>query len=109
MSEYTPTRNEILTALVHYRASGKGHPAHIGELAGRDEVHEYLEESLRGLLELERAAAEKAIRSFAEHLLTHVMPEHGIHVNMTQYREGLVDGVNRAVIAASRFSRTEEQ
>ena len=54
------------------------------------------------LAEVERAAAARALREFAQHLIESVMPEHGSHINMTQYREGLVDGVNRAVTAAGR-------
>ena len=54
------------------------------------------------IVEVERAAAARALREFAQHLIESVMPEHGSHINMTQYREGLVDGVNRAVTAAGR-------
>ena len=54
------------------------------------------------LAEVERAAAARALREFAQHLIESVMPEHGSHINMTPYREGLVDGVNRAVTAAGR-------
>ena len=56
----------------------------------------------RMIAEVERAAAARALREFAQHLIESVMPEHGSHINMTQYREGLVDGVNRAVTAAGR-------
>ena len=56
----------------------------------------------RMIVEVERAAAARALREFAQHLIESVMPEHGSHINMTPYREGLVDGVNRAVTAAGR-------
>ena len=56
----------------------------------------------RMIAEVERAAAARALREFAQHLIESVMPEHGSHINMTPYRDGLVDGVNRAVIAADR-------
>ena len=56
----------------------------------------------RMIAEVERAAAARALREFAQHLIESVMPEHGSHINMTPYREGLVDGVNRAVTAAGR-------
>ena len=60
------------------------------------------ESRVAGLRAVERAAAARALREFAQHLIESVMPEHGSHINMTQYREGLVDGVNRAVTAAGR-------
>ena len=56
----------------------------------------------RMIVEVEQAAAARALREFAQHLIESVMPEHGSHINMTPYREGLVDGVNRAVTAAGR-------
>ena len=56
----------------------------------------------RMIAEVERAAAARALEEFAQHLIESVMPEHGSHINMTPYREGLVDGVNRAVAAAGR-------
>ena len=60
------------------------------------------QELVRELAEVERAAAARALREFAQHLIESAMPEHGSHINMTPYREGLVDGVNRAVAAAGR-------
>ena len=46
--------------------------------------------------------AAKAVSDLAEQLVERVMPEQGAHINTTSYREGLIDGVNRAVIAAQR-------
>lgn len=61
MSEYTPTRGEIISALVAYRAiPGAETPAEIAGSLPPEEVAKYLAESERGLAEVERAAAEKA-------------------------------------------------
>ena len=46
--------------------------------------------------------AAKAVSDLAEQLVEREMPEQGAHINTTSYREGLIDGVNRAVIAAQR-------
>lgn len=102
MSEYTPTTEQVEARFAHepgYECSDPlGYASHVQ--ANRKSFKRWLAED-------ERAAAEKILKSFAEHLLTTTMPTTGI--NMTQYREGLMDGVHLAVIAASRFSRTEEE
>lgn len=58
MSDATPTRNEILTALVIYRALGGGDtpPPSISELASPELIAQYAAEAERGLAALERAA-----------------------------------------------------
>lgn len=67
MDDYTPTRNELLTALVYYRArDGDAPPPPISDLAAPDDVARYLRESEAGLAEVERAAAEKALTDAAE-------------------------------------------
>ena len=46
------------------------------------------------------AVIDRAKREEREQLRDRVaaqMPEHGRHINMTAYREGLIDGVNRAL------------
>ena len=83
MSEFTPTEWEVRE---QYAAGN---------------IHAEAEFD-RMIAEVERAAAARALREFAQHLIESVMPEHGSHINMTPYREGLVDGVNRAVTAAGR-------
>ena len=54
------------------------------------------------LAAIEREAAAKALAEFAVEIELCDMPERGVHINMTQYREGLIDGVSRAMRAASR-------
>ena len=56
----------------------------------------------RMIAEVEHAAAAKALDEFENELVTREMPEAGAHINMTPYREGKIDGVNRAAIAAAR-------
>lgn len=88
MSEYTPG----LAAIREHYVWMHGDPSK-GDAGERFD---------REIAEVERAAAARALREFAQHLIKSVMPEHGSHINMTPYREGLVDGVNRAVAAAGR-------
>ena len=56
----------------------------------------------RWLAATEREAAAKALAEFAVEIERCDMPERGVHINMTQYREGLISGVSRAMRAASR-------
>lgn len=100
MSEYIPTLDEVRDKYADSRVG-------IGEWTRFDESVKQAVESAyaefdRMIAEVERAAAARALREFAQHLIESVMPEHGSHINMTPYREGLVDGVNRAVTAAGR-------
>ena len=60
------------------------------------------ESRVAGLRAIEREAAAKALAEFAVEIERCDMPERGVHINMTQYREGLIDGVSRAMRAASR-------
>lgn len=61
MGEYTPTKGEIVSALVAYRAiRGDRTPAEIVRDLLPEEVRELLGEVERGVLELERVAAEEA-------------------------------------------------
>lgn len=96
MSDYTPTTKTVLAYI-------RGNAVLAGATA-----NEAQEAAVGWLAEVERAEAEKALESFAEHLLTSTMPEYGPGINVTPYRDGLIDGVNRAVIAASRFYRSGE-
>ena len=60
LSEYTPTRNEMLTALFIYRATQREKPPRIEDLATPEQAKRYLGEAERGLAEVERAAAARA-------------------------------------------------
>ena len=61
MTDYTPTRGEIVSALVAYRASqGDRTPDEIVQHLSPHEVWELLGEVNRGIVELERLAAEEA-------------------------------------------------
>ena len=84
MNEYTPTTDEVET-----------HWADVGFAGDRESFQ-------RWLAEVERAAAAEALDKFGRELVDREMPEAGPHMNMTQYREGLIDGVSRAMRAASR-------
>ena len=66
MSEYTPTRNEMLTALVIYRATQREKPPRIEDLATPEQAKRYLGEAERGLAEVERAAAVRALEEAAD-------------------------------------------
>ncbi len=66
MSEYTPTRNEMLTALVIYRATQREKPPRIEDLATPEQAKRYLGEAERGLAEVERAAAARALEEAAQ-------------------------------------------
>ena len=63
----------------------------------------------RMIAEVEHAAAAKALDEFENELVTREMPEAGAHINMTPYREGKIDGVNRAAIAAARRAEAYRQ
>lgn len=94
--EYTPTLEDAKRTYA-YIQGGLDHDE------GYKPFYQVHEEAFdRMIAEVERAAAARALREFAQHLIESVMPEHGSHINMTPYREGLVDGVNRAVTAAGR-------
>lgn len=64
------------------------------------------------LAEVRRQAAEEALLALANELSNREMPESGSHINMTSYREGLIDGVNRAVRTTERraaeYKKAEE-
>lgn len=67
MSEYTPTRGELISALVAYRATqGQQTPAEVASSAPPKEIAKFLGEAERGLAEVERAAAEKALAAAAD-------------------------------------------
>ena len=66
----------------------------------RAELEHYV--SVAPLAEVRRQAAEEALAEFAVEIERCDMPERGVHINMTQYREGLIDGVSRAMRAAAR-------
>ena len=107
MREYIPTLDEVRDKYADARVG-------IGEWTRFDESVKQAVESAyaefdRMIAEVEREAAEKALTEFAAELGSREMPESGIHINMTKYREGLIDGVNRAVRAASRRAEAYRQ
>ena len=100
MTKYTPTVEEVRDRYADGRTG-------IGEWTRFDEsvkraVEEAYAEFDRMIAEVERAAAAKALDEFENELVTRERPEAGAHINMTPYREGKIDGVNRAAIAAAR-------
>ena len=56
-----PTRGEIVTALVTYRALGDGKPPSVAEIATPEQVAEYLAEVECGLRELEAEAWDEGV------------------------------------------------
>ena len=89
MSEYVPTRQEIIKGEVNDRNGRRWDWLTEAEIE-------------RGISAIEREAAAKALAEFAVEIERCDMPERGVHINMTQYREGLISGVSRAMRAASR-------
>ena len=107
MSEYTPTPNEIRADFITLHTRNFDSYTVGRSLTSEQEV--YGDAFDRMIAEVERAAAEKALTEFAAELDSREMPESGSHINMTKYREGLIDGVNRAVRAASRRAEAYRQ
>lgn len=69
MSNHTPTRSEIVSALVAYRLlPGTQTPIEIAKTFPAQEVAAALDGVERGLAELERAAGERALRQAADAL-----------------------------------------
>lgn len=66
MSEYTPSRNEVLTALVIYRAiRGDDSPPSMRDIATSAETSQYIGEAERAIAAIEREAAARALRDTA--------------------------------------------
>lgn len=100
MSDYTPTVDEVRDRYADARVG-------IGEWTRFDEsvkraIEEAYAEYDRMIAEVRREAAAEALEKFGRELIDREIPEAGPHINMTPYREGKIDGVNRAAIAASR-------
>ena len=88
----------------------EGERAYIDGLSGTSRTRaESAAEYRRMIAEVEHAAAAKALDEFENELVTREMPEAGAHINMTPYREGKIDGVNRAAIAAARRAEAYRQ
>ena len=107
MREYIPTLDEVRDKYADARVG-------IGEWTRFDESVKQAVESAyaefdRMIAEVERAAAAKALDEFENELVTREMPEAGAHISMTPYREGKIDGVNRAAIAAARRAEAYRQ
>ena len=98
-----PTAEQVVSeTLGPYGLIGRARDLAARNAVERLRANGLLSEGAPSEQQVERAAAARALREFAQHLIESVMPEHGSHINMTPYREGLVDGVNRAVTAAGR-------
>ena len=102
-STYVPTTDEVETGF-HEFASWleTKYPGEYEQAPEFADWREAMHGFRRWLAEVERAAAAKALDEFENELVTREMPEAGAHINMTPYREGKIDGVNRAAIAAAR-------
>ena len=60
-------------------------------LASKDQMHEG--DAAKWIIK----AAEPHIRAKVAQEILERLPESGPHINMTQYREGILDGMNRAI------------
>ena len=100
MSEYTPTPNEARADFITLRT--RNFDAYQVGRSLTSEQEFYGAQYDRMIAAIEREAAAKALAEFAVEIERCDMPERGVHINMTQYREGLIDGVSRAMRAASR-------
>lgn len=104
MSEYTPTTDEAFNATLYTWVDWKG------VFASEEEAADAW---VRMIAEVERAAAEKALTDFADELAEKLKAESAAHAHITQYREGIIDGINRGAIAARRragaYRRAEKE
>ncbi len=98
MGECTPTTDEMRNEYVSYMSMETGETFYGDAITATEAVARFN----RWLAAIEREAAAKALAEFAVEIERCDMPERGVHINMTQYREGLIDGVSRAMRAASR-------